>query len=198
MKIKVDYNQLNQTLQAPNKVLEEAAYNEVKNNLDQATDMMLQEFNEHPVTQEIEAGPTASNSSGSLGGYGNLFSFLGFENGTNPIAFLRNFLKESVSIVRRPSSKARGRYTFNVTVPEIKEIENETPLPYESSRSWVRGIERGISGIAYYIFTKKSKSSRSGTGLQSQGKARGGVRFQNQSYLTSILNKFYKNAKVKK
>jgi hypothetical protein len=78
-------------------------------------------------------------------------------------------------------------------------LESETPLPYEKSRSWLKGIERGISGIGYFIFTKgNSSSSRSGGGLQTDKKIRGGVKFANMPYLSRMLQKFYKKAKIKK
>ena len=40
--------------------------------------LFQQDFESHPVTQELDGGENASNISGTLGGYGNLFSFLGF------------------------------------------------------------------------------------------------------------------------
>ena len=45
---------------------------------------MIEEFLDHKVTQEIIAGPTADNISGTLGGYGNLFSYIGFNEGDEP------------------------------------------------------------------------------------------------------------------
>ena len=44
----------------------------------QSKDMLMRDFNEHPVTREIEGGVSAGNVSGTLAGYGNLFSFIGF------------------------------------------------------------------------------------------------------------------------
>ena len=41
-------------------------------------EQMVEEFRSHPVTSELNDGPNASNTSGLLGGYGNLFSFIGF------------------------------------------------------------------------------------------------------------------------
>ena len=38
---------------------------------------LLREFNNHPVTKEIESGVDSLNSSGTLGGVGNLFTFIG-------------------------------------------------------------------------------------------------------------------------
>ena len=57
---------------------------------------MIQEFEMHPVTIEIDAGPNASNTSGTLGGYGNLFSFIGFEQGTDPLAKVRSALEKTI------------------------------------------------------------------------------------------------------
>ena len=51
---------------------------------------MISEFESHAVTQEIEAGPEGKNSSSTLGGYGNLYSFIGFYQGSSPIETLRS------------------------------------------------------------------------------------------------------------
>ena len=39
---------------------------------------LLKNFEKHPVTVEIQGGPTATNVSGTLGGIGNLFTYIGF------------------------------------------------------------------------------------------------------------------------
>lgn len=36
---------------------------------------LQKQFQIHPITVELDAGPRASNTSGTLGGYGNLFFF---------------------------------------------------------------------------------------------------------------------------
>ena len=38
---------------------------------------MESDFANHPVTKELDNGPSSSNVSNTLGGYGNLFSFIG-------------------------------------------------------------------------------------------------------------------------
>lgn len=199
MKLKIDQNSVKKKLRAPNKKMEQAATAAAIKQLDDAKDQMLEEFDNHPVTKEIEAGVESSNISGTLGGYGNLFSFIGFDRGSNPIQFLRNLIINTISLPKKPFAKRRGVYFFRVKVPTMKTLETETPLPYEKSRSWIRGIERGISGIGYFIFRKRNNSySRSGGGIQTEKKARGGVRFGNMPYLSRILENFYKKAKIKK
>ena len=42
---------------------------------EQSKENFFEEFQSHPVTQEIQDGPTASNVSSTLNGIGNLFSF---------------------------------------------------------------------------------------------------------------------------
>ena len=39
---------------------------------------MISEFENHPITRELEMGPGGQNISGTLGGKGNLFTFIGF------------------------------------------------------------------------------------------------------------------------
>ena len=58
---------------------------------------LISDFNRHPVTVEIEAGPRASNTSGTLGGYGNLFSYIGFNESDRPTDAIRNQLSKTVS-----------------------------------------------------------------------------------------------------
>jgi hypothetical protein len=58
-------------------------FNKIKNEL-------IQEFLNHPVTQEIKAGPNTTNISGTLNGKGNLFSFIGFYEGDDPIQDILN------------------------------------------------------------------------------------------------------------
>ena len=56
---------------------------------------MILEFMNHPVTREILGGPNASNESGTLDGYGNLFSFIGFNEGEDPIEIILDLLNDS-------------------------------------------------------------------------------------------------------
>jgi hypothetical protein len=154
---------------------------------------LIDAFENHEVTKEILAGPKASNTSGTLGGYGNLFSFIGFEANTDPITPVKELLNE---IEVKNIKKNGDEYNVTVKYPSQNEIKKATPLPFENGRSWVLGIEDGISGFTQYIYTKFS-SGRSKEGVQSD-KAKGKGSFKKQDYLNSLLQDFIKNIKGNK
>ena len=54
----------------------------------------LKNFEGHPVTQEIAGGPNATNISGTLGGIGNLLSYIGFQSGDKPLDVVRTLLQK--------------------------------------------------------------------------------------------------------
>ena len=67
---------------------------------------MIEEFLANPITQEILAGPEGSNISGTLGSVGNLFAFIGFERGEQPISPILTLL-EGVTLEYRKPTKNR-------------------------------------------------------------------------------------------
>ena len=149
---------------------------------------MIKDFLNLPVTKEIMAGPTASNISGTLNGYGNLFSFIGFPKGTDPIAPILSLLNQTTYNISRAS--VAGQIKINITLPSKGQIFQVTPMPWASGISWAQRIETGMSGLGEYLNTK-SNTSRSGTGLQSGNKTRGG-RFMNTRYISYFINKWQK------
>lgn len=170
---------------------------------------MIKEFNSHPVTVEIEAGPNSSNTSNTLNGYGNLFSFIGFRAGSNPTQKVRNLLEETDLI---QLSYRNGRWNFETSEPTREEIFAVTDLPWAEGRSWVYGIETGLSGLGLYLYAPEKEfgeKSQSGTAIQLKGKktsekafgsgSTGGAikqqrsRFHNTSYVSGILNRFKTN-----
>ena len=151
---------------------------------------MIKEFLGHPITQEIMGGPSASNISGTLGGTSNLFAFIGFNEGEDPIAPILTLL-ESVTLEYESDIKnsARGLgVNFKVNLPLSEDIFAITPLPWATGRSWAQGIESGLSGLGYLL--KKNKG-RSGAAVQTSVKVRGG-RFQNSPYISTFLVKYKK------
>jgi hypothetical protein len=122
------------------------------------------EFESHPVTQELDVGENANNSSGTLGGYGNLFSFLGFGKSANPTAPVK-LLIQKIQLDRSIKSSGNS-FQLKVNVPSKEEFAVVSRLPWEGG-SWLFEIERGISGLGAYLYGRFS-SSRSGTGIQSK------------------------------
>jgi len=148
---------------------------------------MVEEFRKHPITTEIKAGPYAENTSGTLNGYGNLFSFIGFEEGDNPTDNIEGLLNLSRIEYSR---ETKDGFLMKIYIPSKEEIFAETPLKWATGRSWAEGIERGISGFGQYLNTEAVKSD-SGTGIQIETKVRKG-KYRNTQYISALLNKYTK------
>ena len=148
-------------------------------------------FEAHPITVELNAGPRAFNTSGTLGGYGNLFSFIGFPAGARPTEVISRIFKEKIKFkVKRAGSK--GRYIVTFFIPDIQEIYGLTPIPWLTGKSWVQGVETGLSNLGQYVYSATGfGSSSSGTGIQAKNKS-SGVSFSNTPYITKLINDFKK------
>ena len=151
---------------------------------------MLAQFNSHPVTREIEGGPSAQNLSGTLGGRGNLFSFIGFDRGDVPIAPVRKLLQNSTKLVSVRQLKNKLDFEIIIELPSKDEIARESPVPWAAARSWVLGIEQGLAGLGQFLV--KPGVGRSGGGIQVSGQLKGGS-FKNQKYISTILKELQLN-----
>jgi len=148
---------------------------------------MISEFLNHPITVEIKAGLHAENISNTLNGYGNLFSFIGFNDGDEPINSIEGLL--NLSRIEKGQNTKDG-FIMKIFLPSKQEIFAETPMPWATGRSWAEGIEKGISGFGQYLNTE-SISSRSGEGVQTNTQIRKG-KFKNTQYISALLNKYVK------
>jgi len=155
--------------------------------------LFQQDFETHPVTQELDGGENASNISGTLGGYGNLFSFLGFNQGTNPTAPVK-FLIQKITLDRNIQATVNG-FRVRVNVPSKEEFGAVSRLPFEGGRSWLLDIERGISGLGAYLYGRFT-GSRSGAGIQSKYNY-SNKRFRNVKYFSGMYTKFLRRLGVK-
>lgn len=152
---------------------------------------MIAEFDNHPVTKEIEEGITAKNGSKTLSGYGNLFSFIGFNQGETPIQKLRDLLIEKTDIDITPEIKTNDEeisYMYLIILPNQKEIEEATQMPWENGKSWALSIEKGISGFSNYV-NGQFIMSRSDGGIQSDHIV-DKRNFKPVFYLTEIFKNF--------
>ena len=178
------------------RAIRKIAYDEAMKSLVRAKAEAIKNFDNHPVTRELRGGPDSANVSNTLGGRGNLFTFIGFREGNDPTKLIERAIQSS-RINKTPAirqvGKNKGIYqvSFRATVPSKRELESVTPMPFESGRSWLTSIEKGISGLSYYIYnkTKDIKSSRSGKGIQSRHPYISGLRYRPTSYISPILNK---------
>ena len=152
---------------------------------------MLAEFDSHPVTKEIEGGPNTTNRSGTLGGTGNLFSFIGFNKGDRPTKAVRRILEASTRL-KGLKENPDGSLGFEVIIeiPTKSEIKDSSPIPWAAARSWVIGIEQGLSGLGQFLV--KPGAGRSGGGLEVSGSIRSG-KFKNTKYVSQILANLQSN-----
>lgn len=163
-------------------IAQSRAYNLFK----RAKNTMLKEFDEHPVTLEILAGSRAINFSNTLDGYGNLYSFLGFESGREPIEPLRNLLE---STTFNKTAFRNMAWYFKISFPSKEEIRKVTPMDWEVGNSWAESIENGLSNLSFYMY-KRSQASRSGQGIQAGWPINEDLIFTKTKYISKILNNF--------
>ena len=152
---------------------------------------MIRDFQSHPVTRELKAGSGASNITNTLP-EGNLYGFIGFQEGVDPISPVSNLLEQTNIFIKNRSIGMHGFiWTYIVTSPSLQELYSSTPMPWSNGASWLREIEgRGIPNLGQYM-NKLSTTSRSGAGFQNKNKSSGGmVRIP---YIKDILSKFEDN-----
>lgn len=168
-----------------------AAEKIAKKKYESSKKMFFRDFDVHPVTVEIQSGADAFNSSGLLGGEANLFSFFGFDAGSSPISDLRFYLENSFSLAR--GSYRGGKWTFKINFPDKEKTEDyvvgRNGATY-TSESWLAGVEKGYSGLQYYLRYKGM--GRSGGGIQSKYIVRE-VEFKTTKYLSSMIEGFKRN-----
>jgi len=175
---------------------------------------LIENFLNHPVSEEI-SNPEEGNISGTLGGYGDLFGFIGFFEGSDPIGSVEEVLSafvnfKSISIERSYNRDARGRFSSGRTIKKVSLIysmptlddfdaASDNDVGWDISRNWIKGIEKGISGFGRYA--DYEETGRSGRGIQLRGVIkdpsvdRGEFlrSFRPVPYMTSLMKDFSKS-----
>jgi hypothetical protein len=188
--VKINYAQIQAKLDKAiehSNALREAAYSNAYGMYNRAKRLMIKEFDRHPVTVEIEEGIDADNISGTLDGYGNLFSFIGFYEGEEPTIPLRELLIYNTTF--RQTIYRNKSWYFKIKLPTQSEIEEVTQMPWEGGNSWAVGIERGITGLSQYM-AKRWSGGRSGGGFQLPYENNEDLIFTPRPYMTEILKNF--------
>lgn len=185
----------------------------VKKQFNEEKQKTLLEFDSHDVTQEL-AEPEKGNISNTLGGYGDLFGFIGFEAGSDPVSPVKlaleskiKFKSTNLSIIYPRNARgqfATGKRTKNIKiifqVPDLNDFDKAAKFEgWNGGRNWVKGIERGISGVSYYADYPRGRSER---GLQLRGQIKNSASdrpsgFKTRPYITEIIENFKKNFKNK-
>jgi len=130
----------------------------------------ISEILEHPVSQELAGGSDANNISNTLNGEGNLYSFIGFDAGDKPIEDLVDIIEKTTKI--QPIKSKGDIFNFQVYTPSLEDLKAYTPMPFEGGNSWLKGIEKGISGFSNYLYGLLFPISRSGRAIQTKNKIR--------------------------
>ena len=157
---------------------------------------LIDRFRDHVVSKEIEDGPSASNISGTLGGRGNLFTYIGFNRGSDPISPIENILLVSGQVKKaKGKTKVSGggkriQQTFKASIPDVNLLRRASPMPFQGGRSLLFDIETGISGFNYYMY-KRFNRGRSGMGLQTATPVRAGsYKPPTNGYIRRLLAQF--------
>lgn len=193
---KITIDQVTKKAFSNSKVLRNLAYGAAKKKAAGLQSAALKELDEHEVTKELEKG-TGGGGSRLLGGRGNFFGFLGFRQGQQPVEIIRNVFEESIRVRNtkgklKKAGKTSFSWEFDIDIPTPADIYKVTPLEW-SSRSWVRGVEGGITNATQTIFLN-SERSRSGVALQTTRNI-GFINFRPTPYATPILDKLKKQLK---
>ena len=174
--------------QAP-RVLKAPFKKEIDKKFKRIKNEMIKEFLQLPVTQELMQGPDGANISGTLNGVINLFAFIGFDRGDQPILPIIDALENTSIQFSKSLNRPKIGNQYNVFLPTAEDIFRITPMPWATGRSWAQGIERGISGLGFLL--RKNNKGRSGAAIQSRVKVRGG-RFKNTAYISAFIKKYRK------
>lgn len=177
--------------------IQEEALKKAEKQINEMRGQVIRDFENHPVTKELENGADSENLSETLNGMGNLTTYIGFPPGSDPTEPIKNLL-QGIKINSKSEKVIDGNsvsFKFEVVAPTIEEIESVGSLPFEQGQSWIKGIENGISGFGAYIYGKMFANSRSGKGLQSKKTFRQGT-FKPVKYISEIMSNFY--SKIKK
>ena len=183
-----------------------AAIEKAQKLYDTAHDSFIRKVENSKISQEIANGPYSNNISKTIIGVSdaNLFTFIGFHKGSEPISDLIAFLEEKtkLDISAAVFNINRFTYEFPILIPSFDDIRNEKSLQYPDDwnpGSWVLDMENHISGLLYYIRTRdktgaiadvSSGKSRSGSAFQLKNATRYSAQFLPKEYVGTFLKEF--------
>ena len=194
-----------------NRFVQKQIENLVKDQFESQKIEMIQGFLKDKISQEIK-DPDLGNISKTLGGYGDLFGFIGFFEGSSPIEEVSEILfskteLKSIKIQRIYNRDARGRFTsgrsfvnvkVSFSVPDLDDFDETSQKVVRdySGRNWIKGIEKGISGFNRYANYPRGESRR---GVQLDGVIKNPSvsrpklsNYKPRGYVTPLIKEFIK------
>lgn len=171
-----------------------------------AVEQLQNAFENDPVTQEIRAGNDSENISNTLEGVktkgypANLFSYIGFENGSDPIDDIEKFFYFNAEYgpkfkYIRGSQEENLRFSFLFDEPNKQAIYDATPLPWAAGLSWADRIEKGLPNLSQFLVGEGLKGSRSDGGIQVKGEVSPSAKFQPRPYLSKLIESYMNEIK---
>lgn len=162
-----------------------------------ALEILEEQIRQHPISKELKAGP--SKKSNFLA-YGDLFSFIGFQDGRDPVEELIDFLVENIAIkdskevIDGIGLNIYKTYTVGIPDRSLFEKDERTKMnEWEMGNSWPYAIEEGISGFGFYQPLYNPPLGRSKGGIQLDLKTPRDAEYQPQKYISLFLSEFLKN-----
>lgn len=194
-----------------NRFVQKQIENLVKDQFESQKIEMIQGFLKDDISQEIK-DPDLGNISKTLGGYGDLFGFIGFFEGSSPIEEVSEILfskteLKSIKIQRIYNRDARGRFTsgrsfvnvkVSFSVPDLDDFDETSQRVVRdySGRNWIKGIEKGISGFNRYANYPRGESRRGvqlGGVIKNPSVSRPKLsNYKPRGYVTPLIKEFIK------
>jgi len=155
----------------------------VYSRFESAKEWLLNAVENHEISKDIESHSTSPRLGSSTG---TLFGFLGFKEGQEPIGELIGFLESHIKLV--PNMSSKGRFFSSTVSYPSKDAFFGGIFKLDWSDGWPVMIEKGISGLPYYI-NKESEESRSQEGVQTKRTIRS-KDWNGEPYLTPLFAEF--------
>lgn len=184
------------------RVLQDAAYARADEYFQEAKERLIERFLDDKVSEEITAGEHASNTSNTLNGKGNLFSFIGFTVGEKPVQNVEKQLRKEIRLFKTVERIKRFSKTINfhfrAQYPSMSDIDEENPMPDWDSRGWPSAITQNIGGFWSYIYWREFDPdvSFSTTGLEADQILRNEYYEPPSSYLKEMIDDFVDEVKA--
>lgn len=154
---------------------------------------ILKEVANHPISKDIRSKQKSPFLIGQdhFESESTLFNFMGFDQGTDPVGELLEFLEESISYELVPTVEAgvlKKGLMLNLILPSEADLRNAGLIipRYGDGRSWPELIEDGIDNLPNFLNEYRA-ASVSGFGIQIKAELHPTAVFVPQDYLTGIF-----------